>query len=260
MTCCIQRPCGKKEAAKRSLGLKEAPPCSLHRRDKTVSLHRHAKNPYYPWRRCAGTIKTKLRISPPPRPQTTAGASSFPNRNLCSPKPHIPPPSSDPAAARLPLNPTPCAPSQERPAATSPPGNPRRRAPSPEPPPSSNPAASAAALPGSTQPPPSPSLVAPPPLFPSPNSAATTTCGLSCIAPMLLYLRARLCPATIAFDEPRQPSAWAPSLPPARSDADPDNPATLPSGLPLPLGATSACTSPTTKPLCSSSVSRRPAA
>ena len=77
------------------------------------------------------------------------GRDSFPNRNLCSPEPLIPPPSSDPAAARLPLNPTPRAPSQERPAATSPPGNPRRRAPSPEPPPSSNPAASATALPGS---------------------------------------------------------------------------------------------------------------
>ncbi|XP_037412727.1 uncharacterized protein LOC119275895 [Triticum dicoccoides] len=47
---------------------------------------------------------------------------------------------------------------------------------------------------------------------------------------MLLYLRARLCPTTIAVDEARQPLAWAPSLPPACSDADPDNPATLPSG------------------------------
>ena len=50
----IQRPPDKKEAAKKSLGHKKVPPCSLHRRDKIV---------YCPWRRCAGTIKSKLRIS-----------------------------------------------------------------------------------------------------------------------------------------------------------------------------------------------------
>ena len=54
----IQCPRGKKEAAKTSLGLKKAPPCSLHRHDKTA---------YCLWQWCAGTIKSNLHISKGPR-------------------------------------------------------------------------------------------------------------------------------------------------------------------------------------------------
>ena len=56
----IQRPRDKKEAAKKSLDLKKAVPCSLHQHDKTAS--RRAKTPCCPWRQYAGTIKSKLRI------------------------------------------------------------------------------------------------------------------------------------------------------------------------------------------------------
>ena len=58
MTCRVQRPGEKKEVVKKSLGLKKAPPCSLHRHDKTA---------YCLWQRCAGTIKSKLRVSKGPR-------------------------------------------------------------------------------------------------------------------------------------------------------------------------------------------------
>ena len=54
----VRHPRGKKEAAKKSLGLKKAPPCSLHWRDKTA---------YCLWQRCAGTIKRKIRVSKGPR-------------------------------------------------------------------------------------------------------------------------------------------------------------------------------------------------
>ena len=46
----VWRPREKKEAAKKSLDLKKAPPCSLHRHDKTM---------YCLWRWCMGTIKSK---------------------------------------------------------------------------------------------------------------------------------------------------------------------------------------------------------
>ena len=54
----VWRPREKKEADKKSLGLREAPMCSLHRHDKTA---------YCLWQRCAGTIKRKLCISKGPR-------------------------------------------------------------------------------------------------------------------------------------------------------------------------------------------------
>ena len=50
----VQRPRDKKGAAKKSLGLKKAPPCSLHRHDKTT---------YYLSQRCAGIIRSRLRVS-----------------------------------------------------------------------------------------------------------------------------------------------------------------------------------------------------
>ena len=53
----VQRPRGKKEAVKKSLGLEKAPPCSLHQRDKTACCL---------WQWCAGTIKSKLRVSKGP--------------------------------------------------------------------------------------------------------------------------------------------------------------------------------------------------
>ena len=51
----------KKEAAKKSLGLKKALTCSLHQCNKTVS--RHAKILCCPWRQWAGTTKSKPRVS-----------------------------------------------------------------------------------------------------------------------------------------------------------------------------------------------------
>ena len=48
----------KKEAIKKSFGLKKAPPCSLHRHDKTE---------YCLWQRCMGAIKSKLYVSKGPR-------------------------------------------------------------------------------------------------------------------------------------------------------------------------------------------------
>ena len=54
----VQHPRDKKEAAKKSLGLKKAPPCSPHRRDKTA---------YCPWRWCTSIIKRKLCVSKGPR-------------------------------------------------------------------------------------------------------------------------------------------------------------------------------------------------
>ena len=59
----IQRSCHKKEAAKKSLGLKKALTCSLLQHDKTASLHQHAKTPRCPWRWRAGTPRIKPHIS-----------------------------------------------------------------------------------------------------------------------------------------------------------------------------------------------------
>ena len=50
----VRRPREKEEAVKKSLGLKKAPPCSLHRYDKIACCL---------WQQCAGTIKSKLCIS-----------------------------------------------------------------------------------------------------------------------------------------------------------------------------------------------------
>ena len=58
MTLRVRHPRGKKEAAKKSLGLKKAPPCSLHQHEQTV---------YCLWRRCMGTIKSKLHVRKAPR-------------------------------------------------------------------------------------------------------------------------------------------------------------------------------------------------
>ena len=44
VTCRVRCLCGKKEAAKKSLGLKKALTCSLHQPGKTASLHQHVKN------------------------------------------------------------------------------------------------------------------------------------------------------------------------------------------------------------------------
>ena len=41
----VRRPRGKKEAAKKFLGLKKALMCSLNYHGKTASLHQHAKTP-----------------------------------------------------------------------------------------------------------------------------------------------------------------------------------------------------------------------
>ena len=58
MTHRIRCPREKKEAVKKSLGLKKAPPCFLHRHNKTA---------YYLWQWCTGTIKSKLHDSKGPR-------------------------------------------------------------------------------------------------------------------------------------------------------------------------------------------------
>lgn len=57
-----QRPRGKKEAVKKSLGLKQALRCSLHQRGKTASLHQLTKTPRCHRRQRARTIKSRPRI------------------------------------------------------------------------------------------------------------------------------------------------------------------------------------------------------